>query len=238
MTSGLQWAGRVLPEILRHAEDTVDEMRAALDWLVDHGMQALILDLRNDPGGLLRAATDVCDVFIDSGVIVTKRGRDARNEEIVRATAKGAYKDFPLAVLVDHGSASASEIVAACLQDHRRAVIVGQRTFGKGTVQEIIDLKTTQSALRLTIASYWRPSGKNIHRTADAGEDDVWGVTPNEGYEVIVEGEELRRLREWRRRRDMPANAKRPGDEPAEPFVDRQLAKAVEYIEGQLAEEE
>ena len=87
-----------------------------------------------------------------------------------------------MAVLVNQNSASASEIVAACLQDHQRATIVGQRTYGKGTVQEVCDLGDDRGELKLTVASYWRPSNKNIHRRHDAGENDVWGVQPNEGY--------------------------------------------------------
>ena len=143
------------------------------------------------------------------------------------------FDEFPMAVLVNQDSASASEIVAACLQDHGRAVIVGQRTYGKGTVQEIIELEAEQGALRLTTASYWRPSGKNIHRVKDAGEDDDWGVMPDEGYEVIVEGEQLTRLRRWRLHRALhkPGNGSAPpGADDLEPFVDPQLAKAVDYL--------
>jgi carboxyl-terminal processing protease len=134
-----------------------------------------------------------------------------------------------MAVIVDRRSASASEIVAACLQDHQRAVIVGQRTFGKGTVQDLIGLEDGQGALKLTTASYWRPSGKNIHKGKQARENDEWGVTPDEGYQVVVEGDALTKLQQRLRRE----GAKRAGNE-AEPFVDPQLAKAVEYLDQQL----
>ena len=213
------------------SENTAKELRDAMDWLIAHGMDGLILDLRNDPGGLLGAATDVCDMFIDSGVIVTTRGRDKQVKRTVRATVPGTYHDFPIAVLVNQYSASASEIVAACLQAHSRAVIVGQRTWGKGTIQEVISLEAAQGAVKLTTASYWRPSEKNIHRGKDVGEQDDWGVTPDDGCKVIIEGDELTKLRLWRMNRDRPGVT--PGDDDdAEPYVDPQLEKAIGYIEG------
>lgn len=213
------------------AKKTPDEVRRALQR-IQPDMQGLILDLRDNPGGELQAATAVCDLFIDSGVIVTTRRRSG--EMTARATKNDAFTDFPMALLVNQYSASASEIVAACLQDHDRAVVVGQRTYGKGTVQEIIRLEGGHGALKLTTASYWRPSGKNIHRAEDADEDDPWGVMPNEGYQVVVEGEDLRRLRLWRFHRDgyKPAdNGDGSGDAETQTFVDPQLAKAVEYVE-------
>jgi carboxyl-terminal processing protease len=213
------------------AKETVEELKRALNWLTAHDMRGLVLDLRVNPGGLLSAATGVCDLLIDSGVIVTTRGRDQqRIRQVYTATGRGTFLQFPMAVIVNRFSASASEIVAACLQDHHRAVIVGQRTWGKGTVQDLIDLEDAEGALKLTTASYWRPSGKNIHRGKQAGENDEWGVTPDEGYQVIVEGEALTKLRLQRLRRDV---YKRAGGE-AEPFVDPQLAKAVEYLEQEL----
>jgi carboxyl-terminal processing protease len=193
-----------------------------------------ISNLRDNPGGLLDAAVQVCDMFIDSGVIVTTRNRGGEIRRAYSATTAGAYTKIPLAVLVNKYSASASEIVAACLQDYNRAVIVGQRTWGKGTVQEVIDLEEGQGALKLTTASYWRPSGRNIHRTKDANDSDAWGVTPNPGYQVVVEGEDLNAWIRWRRQRDLG----KPGAEPAphgqeRPFVDRPLAKATQYVEKQ-----
>ena len=211
------------------ADKTPKEMDRALKWLIEHDMQALILDFRDNPGGMLTAATTMCDRFIASGTIVTTRRRDERISQHFEATAKNTVGYFPMAVLVNQRSASASEIVAACLQDHQRAVIVGQRTWGKGTVQEVINLPDEKGILKLTTASYWRPSEKNIHRKKDATKDDQWGVTPNDGYEVVVENDELVRLQIWRSRRD--AFQADGNDDEADPFVDRQLAKAVEYVE-------
>lgn len=221
--------------ITTFAQKTPDELRQALT-LIKPNMQGLILDLRDNPGGSLAAAEAVCDMFIDSGVIVTTRRRSGKT--IARATKSGTWLDFPMAVLVNQYSASASEIVAACLQDHKRAVVVGQRTYGKGTVQEVINLEGGQGALKLTTAVYWRPSGKNIHRRRGAGKDAEWGVMPDKGYEVVVEGEDLARLRDWRFHRDgyRPTdNGNGSGGDQPESFVDPQLAKAVEYIEEEVA---
>jgi len=218
--------------ITSFADKTGGDLKRAVQWLTDHDMRGLILDLRDDPGGLLPAAKDVCDMFISAGTIVTIRGRDGGVLETRQATGKGPFTDFPMVVLVNQYSASASEIVAACLQDHHRATIVGQRTWGKGTVQQVIELEDRRGALKLTMASYWRPSNKNIQRRRDAGENEDWGVRPDSGCEVVLEGDELTRLRLWRMHRDLSkapggmAEAKGDGH-----FDDRQLAKAVECLE-------
>jgi len=223
--------------ITTFAKKTPDELRQALALIDKPDIQGLILDLRDNPGGELMAAKAVCDMFIDSGVIVTTRRRGG--EEITKATKKGSFLNFPMAVLVNRYSASASEIVAACLQDHKRAVIVGQRSYGKGTVQEVINLEGRKGALKLTTASYWRPSKKNIHREKGAAEEDDWGVMPDEGYKVVVEGEELTRLRLWRYRRD---GHKPPHGEPPDADLsidnDKQLLKAVEYLEEEIGPSE
>ncbi|NQT15078.1 MAG: S41 family peptidase [Planctomycetes bacterium] len=217
------------------AEQTDAELGKALETLLEGGAKGLILDLRNDPGGMLGAAIRVCDLFVDSGVIVTTRRRDGQIQDGYTATEEGTYGEFPMAVLVNGYSASASEIVAACLQDRDRAVVVGERTFGKGTVQELIGLEAKQGVLKLTVASYWRPSGKNIHRRSDDEEDDEWGVTPNEGYEVKLDEEQLVEVFAARVRRDASKlnheNGSDMEDAPAVVDVDLQLAKAVEYLE-------
>jgi len=223
-------------------ENTDVELARALDGMLQRGMQALILDLRNDPGGMLDAAIGVCDLFVDSGMIVSTRRRDGQIRRAFTASKskRGALPDFPMAVLVNQFSASASEIVAACLQDHQRAVVVGQRTFGKGTVQELIELESGQGMIKLTTASYWRPSGKNIHRHRDADEDDDdWGVTPDKGYEVEVDEEQLGKLLSARLHRDVykpnHEDDSAGEEDPSDPAVDPQLAKAVEYVEAAIA---
>ena len=149
-------------------------------------MRGLILDLRFNPGGLLAAAIEVSDLFIATGRIVSTKGRNSP-ERVWDAQKEGTFDGFPMVVLVNRYSASASEIVAACLQDHKRAVIVGERTWGKGSVQNVIELEDGHSALKLTTAGYRRPSGKNIHRFPDAKESDEWGVMPDNGYEVKLQ---------------------------------------------------
>ena len=215
-------------------ERTADEAKEALAWLLDRNMRGLIIDVRDDPGGLLMAAIDVCDLFVDSGVIVTTRRRNGSIKDSYTARAEGTYNGFPIAVLVNPDSASASEIVAACLQDRVGAVVVGERTFGKGTVQEIINLQSGQGVLKLTTASYWRPSGKNIHKVRGVSEEDDWGVSPTQGYEVKVDDEERREIRRARFLRDIGrwSNSKEPSGEngPDTPFVDPQLSKALEYV--------
>jgi carboxyl-terminal processing protease len=200
-------------------ENTVGKFKQALDWLVEHKMRGLVLDLRDDPGGYVNAAIDVCDLLVRSGVIVTTRGRDGRIGYTAIARGDAPFIDFPIAVLINQNSASAAEIVAACLQDHHRAAIVGQRSYGKGTIQEIIDLESGCGAMKLTTASYWRPNGKNIARPHNAGPKDTWGVTPDEGCEIVVKDDEFNRWQSWRFHRDMfhsPANgaAAKTGAEP------------------------
>lgn len=228
--------------------ETVNELHRALGVLTKGGMRGLVLDVRNDPGGLLSAAVGTCNLFVDAGVIVTTRDRQGQIKREFEATGLGAGSDFPMAVLVNQYSASASEIVAACLQDRRpNTVVVGQRTYGKGTVQELIPLEGDLGALKLTTSSYWRPSGRNINcphngsrergksEGPDEAKQDDWGVKPNEGFEIVLDEAELVRLVRWRKLRDAsqkvePDHASEELD-PTDLKVDRQLAKAVEYVE-------
>ena len=168
-------------------EKTVDELRQVLTDL-DNDFAALVLDLRGNAGGLLSAAVDTCDMLLDAGQIVSTRGRGGQQEMSWSAEAGTlVHLDKPLAVLIDGDSASASEIVAACLQDHQRAAIVGSRSYGKGTVQNVLLLEYGRSALKLTTARYYRPSGKDLHRNPEATEEDAWGVVPDPGLAVEVD---------------------------------------------------
>jgi len=217
--------------ISNFTDGTIDELERTLTSLCDHGMRGLVLDMRDDPGGYLAAAVDVCNSMIHSGVIVSTRRRGGRISKMYTANGNGEFTDFPLAVVVNQQTASAAEIVAACLQDHRRAVVVGQRTYGKGTVQEVIDLERDCGAMKLTTASYWRPSGKNIQRMRGADAKGDWGVSPNEGYKVVLTDEELNRWRLWRARRDAFNHNNHAENNADKPFVDVQRRRAVEYIE-------
>jgi carboxyl-terminal processing protease len=184
-------------------ERTASELRLALDSL-NGRVDSLIVDLRNNAGGSLAAAVDACDMFLSRGIIVTTRGRNDRLQS--RHEARGETRfptELPLVVLVNRYSASASEIMAACLQDHGRAVVVGERTWGKGTVQSLFLLEGGRSALKLTVANYSRPSGANIHRWEDAEENGDWGVRPDDGFEVKLSDEQLVALAKRRSRRDL-----------------------------------
>jgi C-terminal peptidase (prc) len=139
--------------------DGLEEIRAELGG--SDNVKGYVLDLRNNPGGLLNQAIAVSDAFLDKGEIVSTRGRDARDSERHNAEAGDLAEGKPLVVLINEGSASASEIVAGALQDHRRAIIVGAKSFGKGSVQTIMPL-SGQGAMRLTTARYYTPSGRSI----------------------------------------------------------------------------
>src|SRR5918992_2236723 len=155
-------------------EQTAHDVESAMDKFVKNGAKALVLDLRNNPGGLLTAAVEVSEKFLDDGKLVVYTEGRVRNQNMrFAAHAKKPYQQLPMVVLVNQGSASASEIVAGALQDYGRAVIVGTQTFGKGSVQTIIPL-SDGSGLRLTTAKYFTPKGRSIHGK---------GITPD----IIVE---------------------------------------------------
>ena len=142
------------------------DLQKALEKLSSEkgGVKGLVLDLRNNPGGLLTQAVRVADLFLDSGMIVYTEGRLESQKQKYFARKEGSWTEFPMVVLVNGGSASASEIVAGALQDHKRAVILGTKTFGKGSVQTILPLDDN-SALRLTTARYFTPKGRSIQAT-------------------------------------------------------------------------
>jgi len=151
--------------ITAFTESTAPELATAISRLKDRAngrLNGLILDLRNDPGGLLDAAVEVAADFIDGGVVVTTRGRTGQDDHVYRApAASDLLRGTPIVVLINSASASAAEIVAGALQDHHRATVMGTRSFGKGSVQTIIPLEG-QGALRLTTALYYTPSGRSI----------------------------------------------------------------------------
>jgi carboxyl-terminal processing protease len=158
--------GYVYVRLAQFQERSDRDLQRALEKLAGEksGLKGLVLDLRNNPGGLLTQAVRVADLFLDSGMIVYTEGRIESQRQKFFAQKDGSWLDFPVVVLVNGGSASASEIVAGALQDHKRAVVLGTKTFGKGSVQTILPLDDS-SALRLTTARYFTPKGRSIQAT-------------------------------------------------------------------------
>ena len=159
-------------------DNTFDNIKEGLDKELDNAgglenINGVVIDLRNNPGGLLSQAIRVSDAFLDKGEIVSTRGRDPEDGDRYNATKGDLLNGKPIVVLINGGSASASEIVAAALKDHRRGIVVGTKSFGKGSVQTVMPLRE-QSAMRLTTARYYSPSGRSIQNL---------GVTPD----IIVE---------------------------------------------------
>lgn len=158
-------------------ESAAESLRA----MSERELQGLVLDLRNNPGGILEAAVDVADLFLDGGLIVRGLGRSRHGRFAQYAAAGDGLEDVPLVVLVNGGSASAAEIVAGAIQDHHRGRLVGQRTYGKGSVQTILPL-TEGSAIKLTTSHYLTPSGRSIDGTGIAPDIWVGHVDPEQQY--------------------------------------------------------
>ncbi len=179
--------------LTQFGDQSVEEFRAALQP-IKGTVSGLIVDLRNNTGGLLTAAVDICDMFLPADqLIVETRARGGHAVQSYRSTNEMELPaKVPIVILTNRNSASASEIVAACLQDHQRAIVIGERTWGKGTVQNILPLEADRSALRLTTGNYFRPSGKNIDRNVakklDPKSED-WGVQP-QGSHAVLQTEE------------------------------------------------
>ena len=155
-------------------------------------VKGIILDLRNNPGGLLNQAVGLTDLFVDSGIIVSQKGRYEEQDSEYTATKSGTITNAPLVVLVNGGSASASEIVSGALQDHKRAVIIGQKTFGKGSVQVILPIDK-EEAIRLTIARYYLPSGRTIQAVGVSPDIEVFpGKVPHKANEFMIKENDLK----------------------------------------------
>lgn len=178
------------------------ELEDVLRTLVSLDMQGLVLDLRFNPGGLLDSAIEMADLFLKSGNIVSVRGRNVP-EKSWDARSRKTLPNFPIAVIVNGYSASASEVLSACLQDNQRAVVVGERTWGKGSVQNVIRIDDGKSILKLTTASYHRPSGVNIHRFKEMGPDETWGVLPDDDFEIPYSRKQWEAWTKDRARRDV-----------------------------------
>ncbi|MCS6977066.1 MAG: S41 family peptidase [Gemmatales bacterium] len=222
--------------LTQFALNTERDLKKTLSELEKEGLRGLILDLRFNPGGYLDSAVGIADLFIDDGTIVSIRPRVGRSREF-KGQHAGSKTDFPLVVLINGGSASASEIVSACIQDHERGIVMGERSFGKGSVQNImeIDLGNGPSELKLTTASFWRPSGKNLHKFPTSKPEDDWGVMPHPNYTLKLSPAETTELFDHLRRQEIIPRRDPPKMETTPTFVDRQLEMAVDYLKKQLA---
>jgi len=186
--------------------NTYDDLIKALDNLEKGGkLKGLILDLRNNPGGLLEQSILVSDEFLDSGIIVSTKGRDPKQDIQETAQKNKKPRDYPMIVLVNGGSASASEIVAGALQDNKRALILGTQTFGKGSVQTILPL-SDGSGLRLTTARYYTPSGRSIQASGITPDIELEYVAPKESVKASEAKETTVTIRE----KDLKNHIKNP----------------------------
>jgi len=220
-------------------DETPFELRRTLDGLRNDGLNALVLDLRDDPGGALPAAVDVADLFLERGIIVSVRGRDGGEDRRYDAVEEGTLPRFPMVVIVNERSASASEIVAGALQENDRAIILGTRTFGKGSVQDVRRLPFDYGTLKFTSALYHLPSGRNIDRAAGSS---TWGVDPDPGFVVPVSDEDYFEMLQNRRAYEIiDVDGPRTDRCVNEAWVrqtlgDRALAEAIDALEVRLTE--
>lgn len=225
--------------ITQFGERTAEEFREALTQLKGQDIQALILDVRFNPGGLLESVVEISDMLLPANeTIVSVKGRKVP-EQIYSTTGKALMPDVPIVILANEASASAAEILTGALSDNNRALFVGARTFGKGSVQQVRQLPGGHGAIKMTNAYYYLPNGRNIHRREGK---DTWGVDPTEGNYVALTPDEVKEMIDARRegdtlRRISGDEATRPDVTPAwvrEHLKDPQLAAAVEAVDGKL----
>jgi len=206
-------------------EPTAEDLKAELKKLTDQKMKALVLDLRGNPGGLLTSAGGVAELFLPRGdLIVFTKGRSGEQaDRRIKSSGNTHYADFPMVILVNGGSASAAEIVSGALQDHKRAVLVGEKTFGKGSVQSVLPLEDG-AAIKLTTAKYYTPSERVIHGN---------GIEPD--VKVVMKPEDLFKIRLKQAQKDGETD----DDLPAEPELrDVQLDYAIGTLKGMLIQQE
>jgi carboxyl-terminal processing protease len=222
-------------KISQFNEQTTDGLKKSITDITNQissdKLKGYVIDLRNNPGGLLDQAISVSDAFLERGEIVSTRGRDPEETQRFSARPGDLTKGKPVIVLINGGSASASEIVAGALQDHRRATLLGTRSFGKGSVQTIIPLGSNNGALRLTTARYFTPSGRSIQAK---------GISPDIEVLQDVPEEMKARSTETKGESSLRGHLKAEGDEqagsqsyvPPEEKDDKALTMALELLRG------
>jgi carboxyl-terminal processing protease len=243
---GEDWDFRIDPasgigyiRVTQFVEDTVPNLEEALASLLGTGLEGLILDLRFNGGGTLASAIGMANLFLDEGRIVSVDGRRSAGRGW-DAMGDGTLPDFPMVVLINQGSASASEIVSGALQDHDRAKILGTRSFGKGSVQEVHALPDGGGTLKLTTGRYYLPSGRNLDR---GNRSSVWGVDPDPGFHLKMNREEYIAMNEARRRFEIIDDEDPDASRWSEPewirseLHDAQLAAALEAVQARVGGE-
>jgi carboxyl-terminal processing protease len=205
---------------------TGERLRKALQQLDSEGMDALVLDLRGNPGGLLNQAVAVAEIFLKKGeLIVATRGRAGVTKDVEhRAAGKVHFRDLPLVVLINGGSASASEIVAGAVQDHKRGILIGEKSYGKGSVQSIIPSRIdAECAIRLTTAYYYTPAGRMINNV---------GLEPD--IKVELSPADWHKIQLQRLHRENPSVYRAEATEADKDVVDRQLERSVDLLKSIL----
>jgi carboxyl-terminal processing protease len=222
--------------LTQFTQKTAADLKAAIADLKENGgLNGLILDLRGNPGGYLSSAVSISELFVGAEKLVSVKARAGGGSAEVYRGKRPADKSFEVVVLINGSSASASEIVAACLQDHERATIMGERSYGKGSVQNVMDFRQTLGQIKLTIARYYPPSDRNIDKLATKGEpDEEWGVRPDKGFEVKLTREESSELETHLRELEVIPP---PGADPKVVTADKdkQLAAALAHLRKQIA---
>ncbi len=224
-------------KLTQFTQRSIEELREVLDEMASQDVIAMVLDLRFNGGGTLDGAIDVADLFLDRGMIVSVRDR-AGDGRSWTAASDDDDCEWPMVVLVNDASASASEIVAGALQSHGRAKILGERTYGKGSVQEVRVLPQERGTLKITTARYYLPDGRNLDRHPDA---ESWGVDPDAGYVIDLDNEAYSDMIESRRRLEPiaadTATIETDFDDPdwiEREYLDPQLSAAIRALQDRL----
>lgn len=234
--------------LTKFTADAAVRMDAEMNTLLRQNLRGLILDLRDNTGGLFDTGIAVADRFLDRGLLVRQSGRKT-DEKQWNATHEGTYPSLEMAVIVNASTASAAELVAGALRDHQRAAIIGERTYGKGCVQEVIQLEHGGGAVKLTTAYYYLPNGQCVHRTPETTANGQWGVAPT--LPVTMTDEQRERWLATRREvtrevvpdpSTQPTTTTAPSNEDNDRLADArtlleadpQLRAAVDYLRGKL----
>jgi carboxyl-terminal processing protease len=219
------------------ARGSADELQTVVRRLNDEGLNGLILDLRWCPGGFLDEAVETARLFLGDGTVATVKARQ-KDDVVYRGKGEGAFLDFPVVVLVNGETSGGAELIAAALEDHHRALVAGQRTLGKASVQTPLHLGVGTGGMKLTSGTFCRPSGKNLHRFPDSKPDDDWGVRPDPRLEFRVSVELGRTLKQWWLQQTL-----RPGESTErlpldDPTADPQRQEALRALTAEVARQE